>query len=138
MALFLLAKAALAYFPTALPVARRPLFPFQLAQCAQVFRFSSIFPFTTNSLLSPVLSGYNGSPDFRFSRGMTQLMSWSDGERDLPSCNPLQSLSYSPLSFLGLEASCLIEILPTHRFPRFPPRNLCSLVVFAAMDTANC
>ena len=35
--LFLLAKAALAYLPTALSVALRPLFPFQQAQYAQVF-----------------------------------------------------------------------------------------------------
>ena len=35
--LFLLAKAALAYLPTALSVALRPLFPFQQAKRAQVF-----------------------------------------------------------------------------------------------------
>ena len=35
--LFLLAKAALAYLPTAISVALRPLFPFQQAQYAQVF-----------------------------------------------------------------------------------------------------
>ena len=35
--LFLLAKAALTYLPTALSVALRPLFPFQQAQYAQVF-----------------------------------------------------------------------------------------------------
>ena len=35
-----------------------------------------------NCLLpSPVLSGYNGSPDTRFSRKTTRLMSWPDGER---------------------------------------------------------
>ena len=34
---FLRAKAALAYLPTALSVALRPFFPFQLAQYAQVF-----------------------------------------------------------------------------------------------------
>ena len=37
-----------------------------------------------NRLLSPpVLSYYNGSPDTRFSRGTTRLMSWPDGERCL-------------------------------------------------------
>ena len=36
-ALFLLARAAPAYLPTALSVALRPLFPFQQAQYAQVF-----------------------------------------------------------------------------------------------------
>ena len=35
--LFLLAKAAMAYLPTALSVAPRPLFPFQQAQYVQVF-----------------------------------------------------------------------------------------------------
>ena len=37
-----------------------------------------------NCLLSPpVLSGYNGSPDIRFSRETTWLMSWPDAERYL-------------------------------------------------------
>ena len=37
-----------------------------------------------NCLFSPpVLSDYNGSPDTRFSRGTTQLISWPDGERCL-------------------------------------------------------
>ena len=31
-----------------------------------------------NCLLSPVLSGYNGSPDTHFSQGTTRLMSWPD------------------------------------------------------------
>ena len=35
-----------------------------------------------NCFLSPpVLSGYNESPDIRFSRGTKRLMSWPDGER---------------------------------------------------------
>ena len=37
LSLLLLAKAAPAYFPTALSVAPKPLFPFQQAQHAQVF-----------------------------------------------------------------------------------------------------
>ena len=65
------------------------------------------------TLFPPVLSGYNGCPDTCFSRGMTQLMSWSDGERC--SC-PLYShvvylftyLPYPLLFFLELEAYCLI------------------------------
>ena len=32
-------------------------------------------------LSSPLLSGYNGSPDIYFFRGTTWLMSWPDGER---------------------------------------------------------
>ena len=66
-------------------------------------------------LSSSVLSGYNESPDIGFSRGITQLMSWPDGERFL---RPQQSLvvlssylSYPLLSFLGLEAYHLIEVL---------------------------
>ena len=94
-----------------------------------------------------VLSGYNGSPDTRFSRGTTQLMSLPDGERCL---RPLQSLVVSlllslvstlVLSRTGGELS--LQSILTHRFPQFPLRNLCSLVmlavsslVFAAMDTA--
>ena len=113
--LFLLARAAPAFLPTALSVALRPLFPFRQAQYVQVFPLKPA-PFCTllaglgntnksaifllffcltlvlssppcsllhlscylklcgrsgrNCLLSaPVLSGYNGSPDTRFSRG---------------------------------------------------------------------
>ena len=48
-----------------------------------------------NCLLSPpVLLGYNGSPDTRFSQGTTRLMSLPDGERCL--CLP-QSLVVSLL-----------------------------------------
>ena len=48
-----------------------------------------------NCLLSlSVLSGYNGSPDTRFSQGPTRLMSWPDGVRCL---RPLQSLAVSLL-----------------------------------------
>ena len=106
--------------------------------------------FSRNCLLfPPVLSNYNGSPDTRFSQGMTQLMSWPDGECYL--C-PLQSLVVSLL--LSLISILLFSrtggILShqnslTHRFPRFPLRNLCSLVmlavsslVFAATATAFC
>ena len=46
IALFLLARAALVYLPTALSVALRPLFPFQQAQYAQVFRLKPA-PFCT-------------------------------------------------------------------------------------------
>ena len=42
----------------------------------------------------PVLSGYNGFPDTRFSRGTTRPMSWPDGERYL---RPPQSLVVSLL-----------------------------------------
>ena len=192
--LFLLARAAPAFLPTALSVALRLLFPFRQAQYAPVFPLKPA-PFCTlfaglgntiksaifvlffscltlvlssppcplphlscylklsgrsgrNFLLSPpVLSGYNGSPDTRFSRGKTQLMSLPDGERCL---RPLQShvvsLLLSLVSTLVFSRTGGVLSLPsilTHRFPRFPPRNLCSFVmlavsslVFAAMDTA--
>ena len=192
--LFLLARAAPAFLPTALSVALRPLFPFRQAQYVPVFLLKPV-PFCTlfaglgstnksaifllfpscltlvfsslpcrllhlssylklcgrsgrNCLLSPpVLSGYNGSPDTRFSRGTTRLMSWPDRVRYL---RPPQSLV---VSFLSSVISTLVfsrnggvlsdQNSLTHRFPQFPPRNLCSLVmlavfslVFAATDTA--
>ena len=137
--LFLLARAAPAFLPTAYSVALRPLFPFQQAQYVQVFPLKPA-PFCTlfaglgstnksaisllfsscltlvlssppcpllylssylklcgrsgrNCLLSPsVLLDFNGSPDTRFSRGTTRLMSWPDGERYLFT---LQSLAVS-------------------------------------------
>ena len=103
-----------------------------------------------NCLLSPpVLSGYNGSPDTRFSQGTTRLISWPDGECYL---RPLQSLVTSLLLFLvstlvfsrnGGVLSHRNSLI--HRFPRFLPRNLLSLItldvfslVYAATDTAYC
>ena len=101
-----------------------------------------------NCLLSPpALSGYNGSPDTHFYWETTRLTSWPDGERYL---RPLRSLVVSLLLSLvftlvlfrtgGVRSH--LNLL-TQQFPRFPPRNLCSLVmlavfslVFAAMDTA--
>ena len=119
------------------------------------FHQDSIFPLISNSVadlagtvfLSPVLSGYNGSPDTRFSQGMTRLMSWLDGERYLRPPQPLVvSLLLSLVSTLLF--SRIRGILShlkslTHRFPQFPWRNLCSLVmlavsslVYTATDTA--
>ena len=86
---------------------------------------------------------------------MTWLTSWSDGEHY--SCRPqslvvsLSScLSYPFFLFLGLVAdSSYFSDWPylnslRHRFPRFPPRSLCSLVllavfslVYPATDTAS-
>ena len=85
----------------------------------------------------------------RFSRGTTRLISWPDGEHY--SC-PLQSLVVSLLlplvsTLLFFRYGGVLSNLNslTHRFPRFPPRNLCSLValamfslVFAATNTAFC
>ena len=185
-ALFLLARAAPGFFPTALSLALRPVFPFWQAKYAPSFsaevcailhalcrsrqhqqvchfsfltiwlsfcsplRFSSYLKLCgrsgRNCLLSPpVLSGYNGSPDTRFSRKTTRLMSWPDGERYLrPPQSPVASLiSRIHFSWTKGVQSHLNSL--THRFLRFPPRNLCSLVmlavsslVFAATDTAFC
>ena len=95
----------------------------------------------------PVLSGYNGSPDTRFSRGTTQLMSWPDGERCLCLAQslvvslPLPLVSTLVFSRTGGVLS--LQSILTHRFPQFPLRNLCSLamlavfsLVFAATDIA--
>ena len=100
-----------------------------------------------NCLLSPILSGYNGFQDTRFSRGTTRLMSWPDGERYLrPPQSLVVSLVLSLVSapvFSRIGGVLFHQNFFTHRFPRFPPRNLCSLVmfavsslVFAATDTA--
>ena len=98
-------------------------------------------------LFPPVLSGYNGSPDTRFSRVTTRLMSWPDGERYLRL--PQSLVASLLLSFLStLLFSRTGGVLPhlnslTRRFPRFSPMNLCSFVklavfylVYAATDTA--
>ena len=66
-----------------------------------------------NCLLSPsVLSSYNWSPDTHFSRGITRLMTWPDGERYLRPPQPfvvtLFSLESPLLSYHGLEAYCFI------------------------------
>ena len=192
--LFLLARAAPAFLPTAVSVALRPLFPFRQAQFVPVFPlkpapictlfaglgntiksaiFLLFFSCLTLVLSSPpcrflhlscylklcgrsgrnclffprVLSGYNGSPDTRFSRGTTQLMSWPDGERCLrPPQSHVVSLLLplvSTLVFSRTGGVLSLQSILTHSFPRFPLRNLCSLVmlavsslVFAAMDTA--
>ena len=52
-----------------------------------------------------VLSGYNGSPDTRFSRGTTRLMSWPVGERYLL---PMQFLVVSLLLSL-VSTRCLFS-----------------------------
>ena len=100
------------------------------------FYFSLFGRSGKNCLLSPpVPSGYNGFPDTRFSRETTRLMSWPDGECYL---RLLQSLVVSLLlSFVStLVFSRTGGVLShrnssTNRFPRLPPRNLCSFVTLA-------
>ena len=100
-------------------------------------------------LFPPVVSGYNGSSDTCFSRGTTLLMSWPDGKRYLRSLESLVvSLLLSLVStllFSRTEGVLSHRKFLTHRFPRFPQRNLCSLVmlavpslVYAATDTTFC
>ena len=144
--LFLLARTAAAYLPTALSVALRPFFPFRQAQYVQVLplmpapfftlfaglgstnksTISLLFSYyltlvlssppclllhlssypklcgrsVKNCLLSPsVLSDYNGSPDTRFFRGTTRLISWSDGKRYL--CPPQSLVVFLLLSLVS-------------------------------------
>ena len=107
--------------------------------CVFLLRLSFYLNFSGRKcLLSPhVLLDYNGSPDIRFSRGTTRLMSWPDGERY--SC-PLRSCVASRLSLLfTLVFSRTGGVLShrnslTHRFPQFPPRHLCSLVTLAVFS----
>ena len=81
------------------------------------------------------------------SRGTTRLMSWPDGERYLrPTLSLVVSLLLSLISTLVFsQTGGVLSHLNflTHKFPRFPSRNLCSFVmlavfflVFAATDTA--
>ena len=87
-----------------------------------------------NCFLFPVLSGYNGSPDTRFSRGTTRLMSWPDGERYLLS---LQSLVVSRIhSFLFSDwrrtvsskiFDTQIPLISTKKLVLPSSRSLCSL-----------
>ena len=151
--LFLLARTALAYLPTALSVGLRPLFFFRQAQYVQVFPlkpvpfctlfaglgstnksaiillFSSCLTLVLSSLLcfllsqtlwqiwqelsflSAVLSDYNGSPDTRFSRGTTRLMSWPNGVHYL---RPLQSLVVSLLLPLVLSRTGGAVVINRH------------------------
>ena len=95
--------------------------------------------FGSNCLFSPVLSGYNGSPDTRFSRRTTRLMSWPDGECYL--CPPQPLIVYMLLSLVSTLVFPQTGGVLSHRsslthwFPQFPPRNL-RFLVYAATDTA--
>ena len=116
---------------------------------------SSIFPIISNFVADlagtvfslPILSGYNGSPDIRFYQGTTRLMSWPDGERYLhPQQLLVVSLTLSLVStlvFFRTGGVLSHQSILTRKFPRFPLRNLCSLVmlavsslVYAATDRA--
>ena len=88
-ALFLLAKAATAFLPTALSVALRPLFPFRQAQYAQVFmlkpaRFCMLFAGLGSAIKSAisllllfdsrsVLTTLSSPPSFLISQTLWQI-----------------------------------------------------------------
>ena len=86
-------------------------------------------------------------PGHRFSQGTTRLTSLPDGERclRLPQSLVVSLLLSLVSTFVFSRTGGVLSLrsILTHRFPRFPLRNLCSLVmlavsslVFAAMDTA--
>ena len=109
--LFLLAKAALAYLPTALSVALRPLFPFQQAQYVQVFPLKPA-PFCT------LFAGLGST-----NKSATSFLLLSDSR------SVLATLSFLPSFFLSQTlwqiwqersslASCSIRLqwVPRHLF----------------------
>ena len=88
---------------------------------------------------SPLLSGYNGSSETRFSRRTTWLMSWSDRSTTRYVISRIRFFFYRTGGILSHLNSL------AHRFPRCPRRNLRFLVtlavssfVFAATDTVWC
>ena len=89
-------------FSLTLALSSPPYFLFHLSFCLNLSG--------RNFFFSPVLSGYNGSLDTRFSRGTTRLMSWPDGERYLrPSQFPLVFLLLSLVSTFFLEWRCTVS-----------------------------
>ena len=86
--LFLLAKAALAYLPTALSAALRPLFPFQQAQYAKFFPLK---PAPLSKLFAGLGSNNKSATFFLFSSYTTLVLS-------LPPCPLLHLSCYLNLS----------------------------------------
>ena len=111
----------------------------RLSFCPRRPALFSIFLLISNSVADlagtvfspPILFDYNRSPDTRFSRGTTRPMSWPDGMRYLrPPLSLVVSLLLPVVSTLVLSRTGGVLSLRsslTHRFPRFSPRNLCSL-----------
>ena len=153
--LFIFARAAPAYLPTALSVALRPLFPFPQAQYAQVYPlkpspFCTLFAglgSTNKSAISLLLSKsrfvlatLSSPPSFLLS----QRAGYTGGATGALVVSLLLSLVSTLLfSRTGGVLSHLNSL--TRRLPQFPLRNLCSLVmltvfslVYSATDTAFC
>ena len=157
--LFLLEGAAPAFLPAALSVALRPLFPYQRAQCVQIFLlvpvgltflfFSSIIwllfcPFLLSQALSSLSSCYvelRWVPGHLLLPGGGNARGTGSAARALRS--PLWSLSST---FLFSRAGSVLSHrgFLTRVFPRFPLGSLCSLdmlavssLVFAATGTVG-
>ena len=111
--LFLLAKAALAYLPTALSVALRPLFPFQQAQFVEVFPLKPA-PFRT--LFAGLGSTNKSSISHPFSSYLTLVLS-SPSSFLLPETLWQIWLELSSLSF------CSIGLQWVHGHSLLPGNN---------------
>ena len=176
--LYVLAKVAPAYLPTAFSVALRPFFPFRQAQYVQVFPlkpapFCKLFAglgSTNKSAISLLFSYYltlvlSSPPSFLSSQTLWQIwqelsslsfcfikLQWVPGHSFLLENNTVDELarrgaliapstipcSLSPLishthfSWTGGILSHLNFL--AHRFPQFPLRDFCSLVMFAVFS----
>ena len=121
--------------PTSLPLffSSPPNSPVFLPPCPLHLFFCLNLSGRNCVLSSPILSGYNGSPDTRFPLGTMRLMSWPDGE--CYSCPPAIPSSFSsvisPNHFSRTGGILSYLNSSTHRFPQFPLRQLCFLVTLA-------
>ena len=138
MFLFLLAKTALAYLPTALPVPLRPLFSFQQAQYAKFFRWSmrhsassllvrqhlKVWHFSSLLLLSDscsVLATLSSPPSFLLPQSLWQEPSslsscslrpqWVHGHLFLPGNNAVNELAWRGALFVPSTIPCSLSPL---------------------------
>ena len=83
---FLLKPAPFCKLSTGPGLTNKSAISLRLSLCSCHSVLSPVVPFTSNFLAGTVfslgsLTSYNGSPDTRFSRKTTRLLSWPDGER---------------------------------------------------------